>query len=83
MWLHFPDLMANPRFDPLSCQFFSAGIAQTALTKKANFFRVTTLFVTVFEGGVTHHHSTAGEHSVDALLDYKLQGAVLLRERPP
>ncbi|PJE77898.1 hypothetical protein CI610_03171 [invertebrate metagenome] len=59
-------------------QLFSVGVAQTTLITEANFFKVATLFITVFKGGKDHHRLTAGEHSVDGMLDYRPQGIYLL-----
>ncbi|PJE77833.1 hypothetical protein CI610_03236 [invertebrate metagenome] len=59
-------------------QLFSASVVQTARAPEANFFRVTTLLITVFKGGELHHHFTAGEYSVDALLDHRSQGISFL-----
>ncbi|PJE78066.1 hypothetical protein CI610_03003 [invertebrate metagenome] len=60
-------------FDPLASRLSTADVVQTGLnnTTEANFFRVTTLSVTAFEGSVTHHHLIAGGHSVDAMPDHR------------
>ncbi|PJE77633.1 hypothetical protein CI610_03437 [invertebrate metagenome] len=68
----------------MACHHSFAGVVQTGLnnTTEANFFRVTTLSVTAFEGSVTHHHLIAGGLSVDAMPDHRPKRNSLWQECP-